>query len=315
MAEVLIQPDSFNSISSLENAILITDMKLEVDKFNSDSDLLLAETNLGHSTIIDSLSSTSAFEITTTIQSVNTRLDQPLIAESSLLEITSRIEKSFISSPPSLISNSKFNNAEHYIEGGVLIPLDEELKSESELEEPIIFGGEGFSTSLSSPFSSNSEFLLSELKYNIMEFMDTGDDVYLLIIDDNTKFKVYKGKIRNLNPKDRKINLKAIMGDKILTERIIKEDYLEQDIGQTVKEVIETYCSPLTAENVNTNTGYSAPIKAKGKKPSQVLQELQEKYPIVYFVDFAWDFHFLLESEIQKTDEEIGGYFIRLGDK
>ena len=314
MADVLTQPNSFVSQSELELPVLITDMKSSISIFESVSQLLESNTNLGIFTDINTFESTSVLKDITTSFNMKTRLETPFISESSILDISSIIQKSFITTPPKLESNSVFLNSEHMIDGGFLISLEDTFKSQSNLEETIIFGGEGIITEVGT-LQSISNLLISTLKYNIMEFMDTSDDVYLLLKDERNEFKVYKGKIREMNPSDRKVEIKTIMGDKILTERVIKENYTEQDIGLTVKEIIETYCSPLTAENVNINTGYSAPIQAEGKKPSQVLTELQGKYPVIYFIDFAWNVHFILESEIESVSEELGGYKIRLGDE
>jgi hypothetical protein len=314
MADVLTQPSSFLSQSSFELPSLKSDMQLSSSSFESISNLLEQTTRISIITEAGIHESVSTLETINTTFGIVTRLERPFILDSELLNISSIIQKSFITTPPILTSNSNLLNSDHKISGGFLTTLDTTFESQSNLERVIIFGGEGIITEVGT-LESTSTLLVSSLKYNIVEFMNTGDNVYLLLKDEDNNFKVYKGKIRQMNPKDRKVKIKAIMGDKILTERVIKENYEEQDIGQTTKEIIETYCSPLTAEHINTSTGFTAPIQAQGKKPSQIFTDLQSKYPIVFFVDFAWNVHFILESSIENTGEESGGYFIRLGDE
>lgn len=168
------------------------------------------------------------------------------------------------------------------------------------------------------PMAGESEVTYPELRYNILDNVEFGSEVYLLVNDGNGNAGIYRGLVRKRNPEDRLLKIKAILGDGILSERIIKEDYESQDIGLTVKDFIEEYCSPLTAENVNTNTGIEAPVKASGRKALQVLESIRREHGIFYFVDFTWDFHLYSPDEITSSrfeEEDNRGYRIRLGDE
>ena len=168
------------------------------------------------------------------------------------------------------------------------------------------------------PMTGESQVTYPELRYNILDNIEFGSEVYLLVNDGNGNAGIYRGLVRKRNPEDRLLKIKAILGDGILSERIIKEDYESQDIGLTVKDFIEKYCSPLTAENVNTETGIEAPVKASGRKALQVLESIRREHGIFYFVDFTWDFHLYSPDEITSSgfeEESNRGYKIRLGDE
>lgn len=312
---VFLIPATMNINSAFEQTTLKADFVSKPATINSDSELLATTLVADMIMQVATINSDSVFEQPSFQTSVYLYVVDPLQTDSELQPADSKIEQQFISTPQPFQSTSELHNPDHYIEGGVLLTIDTTPNSKSEFKGTDLLLGEGITIALNNAFQTDVKLQPTELVFNVLQNFSTNDNLYLLLKDHNGNFKVYKGKIRELDPQDRKIDLKAILGDTVLTERIIKEDYLEQDIGQTVKEIIETYCSPLTAENVNTSTGYTAPLKAKGKKPSQVLSDLQSKYPVIYFIDFAWDMHFMLEEQIKPTNEDVGGYLIRLGDE
>jgi len=160
--------------------------------------------------------------------------------------------------------------------------------------------------------------LLGEMQFNLTDMVDYNDDVFLMIQDDNGKVKYYKGVVREKTPQDRMLSIKAILGDGILAERTIKENYSEQDIGLSVKQIIDTYCAPITTNNVNTYIDVIAPIKAKGKTPMSVLENLRRQYNIYYFVDNNWDMHFDTRDNITENnwddEDNRSGYKVKLGD-
>lgn len=153
---------------------------------------------------------------------------------------------------------------------------------------------------------------------NTLDNVNYGDAVYLLVNDANGKTKVYKGIVKDRSPQNRMLSVSAGLGDSILSERIIKEDYDEQDIGLTAKQIIDTYCAPLTSTNINTNTGITAPIKADGKKPLTIFEKLRREHGIYYYVSFDWDVHLYKKDEIEPSNFagiSGRGYKIRLGDR
>ena len=157
---------------------------------------------------------------------------------------------------------------------------------------------------------SKSISLSSSIRYNLLDYINYGDDIYLLISDGFGNVKTYRGIVKSREPQDRLLTIRAITGDGILSERIIKEDYPPQDIGKTAKEIIDTYCSPLTSNNVDINTGIIAPVPASKKTPLSVFESLRREYGINYYVDYAWDVHVYLERSIYGTSE----YILKLGD-
>lgn len=232
---------------------------------------------------------------------------------------------------PALRSTSRVRRALVYARQAVVIEASV-ARTQSEMHRPNFRIGNGWilsvkkSTSTSdvfgpalnlgepeiievTPLTSISRIINAELKYNINDMFTYNDDVYLLIRDREGNFKVYRGLVRNKNPKDRRIQVKAILGEGILSERIVKQDYDAQDVGLTVKQIIETYCSPLTAEGVKTNTGYFAPIQAKNKTALRVLENIRREYGLFYFVGYDWDFNLYEENDIGSENLEI-----QLGD-
>lgn len=117
-------------------------------------------------------------------------------------------------------------------------------------------------------------------------------DTVILALSVNGQDQDFEGVVREINPSGAEVEVTAILGDGILAERIVKEDYASQDIGLIIKDIIETYCAPLTAANVDTATGFSAPIPANGKTPLAVFEDIRKNYGTYYYVDKNWDLHF-----------------------
>ena len=128
-----------------------------------------------------------------------------------------------------------------------------------------------------------------------------GDTVNLAVKDAFGNSEEYLGKVRMKSIMDYALTITAIMGSGILSERRIKENYDSQDIGQTIKDIIDTYCSPLTTANVNIATGILAPITATDKTPLTILEELRSQYGIMYYADKDWDMHVYLPCEISEA--------------
>ncbi|MFW6381082.1 MAG: hypothetical protein ACOCZ3_00940 [Bacillota bacterium] len=192
-------------------------------------------------------------------------------------------------------------------------------KSQSRYFSP--YTGWGSSVVITPPHPSNStaNFLAAAVENNLLDSINADDEVYLLCRDHKNNFKVYKGIVKNREARDRRVNFKAVMGNAILAERIIRVDYPEQDIGLSVKEIIDTYCPPLTTSFIDIHTGYIAPINSMGKKPITVLERLRREYPIHYHTDHSWAFHFYLRDDIKDTnweDESLrSGHKLILGSK
>ena len=213
-------------------------------------------------------------------------------------------------------SISKFNLPILRINGDLIVSINDIIEDLSE----------GFGTLISTGISeiiepniaeSTSAGLSIVLTDNLIDNIDTGDDVYLLVSDSNGNLNIYKGIIRKREPRDRILSINAITGDGILADRIIKEDYPEQDVGLTAKQIVDTYCSPLTTTNINTETGIIAPVPADGKTALSVFENIRRNHGILYYVDNEWDVNLYLENEIEDSNfasETNRGYKIKLGD-
>ncbi len=128
--------------------------------------------------------------------------------------------------------------------------------------------------------------------------IDYGDDVELVVRDALGNEENFDGIVREKNPDGHVMTVRCVMGDSILSERLIDQDYSEQDIGVTVKHMIDNYCQPLTSTNVDETTGYERPVQAEDESPIRKLENFRREYGIFYFVDDDWDFHFYKEDAI-----------------
>ena len=134
--------------------------------------------------------------------------------------------------------------------------------------------------------------------YGIIAYQD---EVLIAFNDEAGNTEEFTGKVRNKNPKGQDLEIYAILGDGILSERIVQEDYPDQDIGQTVSDMITDYCTPLTVTNVDVATGFSEAILTDNKTPLKILEELRKNYGVFFYVDKDWDVHFYVPADITAT--------------
>ena len=106
------------------------------------------------------------------------------------------------------------------------------------------------------------------------------------------------GVVREKIPNGFNLTIVAILGDGILAERIVKEDFIKQDVGITAKAIIDTYCQPLTSDNIDIATGFEAPIPADGKKALAIFELIRKNYGLFYYVDIDWDTHLYSSDDI-----------------
>ncbi len=139
-----------------------------------------------------------------------------------------------------------------------------------------------------------------------------GDEVLCGFNDSLGNSDEFKGVVRSKEPMGNKLVIYAITGDGILAERIVKEDYSSTEIGTIITNIINTYCSPLTASGVDTSTGFSAPIPANNKTPLKVLEEIRKNYNLFFNVDKDWDLDTYKESAITEPTDVIAQ--IKYGD-
>jgi len=77
-----------------------------------------------------------------------------------------------------------------------------------------------------------------------------------------------------------------------------------EDIGKTVQRLISDYCAPIIADvYVDTETGYIAPIRAKNRTVSQVMENIRRQYDVYYFVDRLNQLHFGRVGDIESVEQ------------
>jgi hypothetical protein len=132
-----------------------------------------------------------------------------------------------------------------------------------------------------------------------------GDTVVLAIADSSGNKEEFTGKVRNKTPLGENLSIYCILGDGILSERIVKQDYTSADIGATLASILTTYCAPLTGTGIDTTTGFTAPVVSSGKTPLSVVEALRRQYGFYYFIDKDWDAQLYLVGAITEARTNI----------
>jgi len=89
--------------------------------------------------------------------------------------------------------------------------------------------------------------------------------------------------------------------DSILAQRYVREDYGSQDVGQTLADIVDDYCSPLDSSGIDTATGFVRPVAAFGRTALDVAKELREQYGLMFWVRSTDYKVFLVKPEDQEA--------------
>jgi hypothetical protein len=81
--------------------------------------------------------------------------------------------------------------------------------------------------------------------------------------------------------------VRALTGDSIMSRRIITRatPYPSQDIGLTLKAIIDDYCPPLDSTNINTATGIVRSIEVFGKTVMDVFRSVCSEAGLFFWCD------------------------------
>lgn len=112
-----------------------------------------------------------------------------------------------------------------------------------------------------------------------------GDTVDVSIYDFTGAQMQYRGRVWQKTPGDNSLELVASLGDKILTERILKEDYSEQDIGTTMGKAIDTYCAPILSTGVPAPLGIIGNLILRGKPVADLFREIMKVWGLRWWVE------------------------------
>ena len=106
-------------------------------------------------------------------------------------------------------SISKFNLPILSISGDLIIPINDVPADISEGWSALISTGisEIIEPTIAESTSTGLSIVLTD---NLLDNIDTGDDVYLLVSDSNGNLNIYKGIIRKREPRDRILSINAI---------------------------------------------------------------------------------------------------------
>ncbi len=140
--------------------------------------------------------------------------------------------------------------------------------------------------------------LATEGELSFIEFTLTADaapaaeaDVVLAVQDPSGVSKQIVGRVRGeaqrLTPTQFAVRVK--LGDSILEERVVRQDYPSQDLGLTLKQAVDTYGQPLDSSGIDTASGVSRPVEATGMTLGDLFRELCPEAGLFFGTDSTVD--------------------------
>lgn len=79
------------------------------------------------------------------------------------------------------------------------------------------------------------------------------------------------------------------LGDSILEERVVRQDYVSQDLGLTLKQAVDTYGAPLVSTGIDVATGISRPVPATGMTLGDLAREICPEAGLFFWTDSTVD--------------------------
>lgn len=120
------------------------------------------------------------------------------------------------------------------------------------------------------------------------DLINYGDTVNVSIYDETGHEAQYLGRVWQKTPGDTTLEVIASMGDKILADRILKTDYLSEDLGTALAGAVDTYCAPILSTGIPDPIGIVVNLPLSGK---QVLAMFLEAMRI-------WARRFWVETDV-----------------
>ena len=111
-----------------------------------------------------------------------------------------------------------------------------------------------------------------------------GDEVSVSLYDDTGHVSQYLGRIWQKNPGDVTLGLVATLGDKVLADRILKADYLNQDLGGALVAAVEARCPPLLATGIPNPLGITVNMPFMGKQVIEMFEEAMRTWGLRWYV-------------------------------
>lgn len=115
-----------------------------------------------------------------------------------------------------------------------------------------------------------------------------GDDVAVAVRDAAGNVMQFNGEIDGDGQRlEAKIfAYKAVIPDSKLARRVCTADITtSQDVGLSLKDLIDTYCAELDSSGIDTSIGVSRPVECIGKTVLDVFREIASENDLVFWVD------------------------------
>lgn len=115
--------------------------------------------------------------------------------------------------------------------------------------------------------------------------IEYGAQVHVSIYDSTGFEKQYVGRIWQKTPGPVYITLVASMGDKLLADRLLGQDYTSQDLGVILSHAISTYCSPVLASGIPNPLGIIAAFNENGKSVQTIFKKAWEIWGLLFWTE------------------------------
>lgn len=111
------------------------------------------------------------------------------------------------------------------------------------------------------------------------------DVVIVALNDEYGNTEEFGGYVKERIPRGDTMTVIANLGGIKLSERLVSKTYSSQDIGLILKDIIDTYCTPLTSTGIDTSLGGSVPYTGNYKTPLAIFEDLRRQFNFLYYVD------------------------------
>lgn len=114
-----------------------------------------------------------------------------------------------------------------------------------------------------------------------------GASVAVALYDSTGFERQYLGRVWKKDPGDVYLTITATMGDRLLAERLAKQDYLEMDLGSALASIVTTECAPLQATGIPDPIGIVGSLAVKGKAALEAFQEAFRLWGLLFWTETA----------------------------
>jgi hypothetical protein len=115
--------------------------------------------------------------------------------------------------------------------------------------------------------------------------IDYGATVAVSLYDSTGAEEQYMARVLPKSPGEVTLEITATMGDKVLADRIIREDYLNTDLGTALADIVTKYCSPILATGIPNPFGIVANLPVNGKQAMDAFEEAFKVWGLLFWTE------------------------------